>query len=209
MSNGLLSSITFGAFLAYSPRGQSSVSVQSRVVRDAIKYGNEEMLRRVIERLASEPVLERMFGPDVTLVPCPRSAPLVRPDAFWPGRLIAQAMVSRGIAKDVLTILQRIRAVPKSTFHPGERPTAQLHYETIAVEPLLLPPTRIVLVDDFVTKGNMLLAAVSRVQEACPCAAVSGFGLVRTLGLQPDIERIVDPCVGTISLLGDEGKRDP
>jgi len=68
-----------------------------------------------------------------------------------------------------------------------------------------LQPQKVLLVDDIVTKGCTLLACSSRVQEAFPDAEIPAFamlrtmGLVRTMGLGPDIERIVDPCVGLIT----------
>jgi len=65
------------------------------------------------------------------------------------------------------------------------------------------------LVDDVVTKGATLLGAASRLQETYPQAKVFAFALVRTLGFVDDIERIVEPAVGTISLRGDEAVREP
>jgi hypothetical protein len=73
----------------------------------------------------------------------------------------------------------------------------------------LVAGERITVVDDFVTKGNTLLAGASRVAEAFPRATVKAFALIRTLGLQPEIVAIVEPCVGGIRLSGDEAQRTP
>ncbi len=67
----------------------------------------------------------------------------------------------------------------------------------------------ITLVDDFVTKGNTLLGAASRVAEAYPEIRVSAFALVRTMGLQPEVANIVEPCVGVIRLRGNGADRSP
>jgi adenine/guanine phosphoribosyltransferase-like PRPP-binding protein len=76
--------------------------------------------------------------------------------------------------------------------------------------PTLPPPGRILVVDDFVTKGATLLAAVSLVQAVFPESEVRGFALVRTMGRVPDVERIVHPCEGTIRLLpGGDVLREP
>ena len=63
----------------------------------------------------------------------------------------------------------------------------------------LTAPERIVLIDDVVTKGATLLAGASLVRDAFPGVQVDCFALVRTLGLQPEVDQIVDPVVGTIT----------
>ena len=68
---------------------------------------------------------------------------------------------------------------------------------------------RITIVDDVVTKGATLLAAASLVAEAYPDAEVRAFALIRTMGLVPEIDKIVDPVVGTIKLIGSEADRKP
>lgn len=79
----------------------------------------------------------------------------------------------------------------------------------MAVERSLLRPKRITVVDDVITKGATMLAATSRVQEEFAEAEVRGFALLRTMGLVGEIERIVDPCRGTIRRVGGEVLRDP
>jgi adenine/guanine phosphoribosyltransferase-like PRPP-binding protein len=59
-------------------------------------------------------------------------------------------------------------------------------------------PERITIVDDVVTKGATLLAAASLLADVFPDAEILAFALVRTTGLIPNVERIVDPVVGTI-----------
>ena len=50
----LLSEVRFGAFLQYSPRGESEISRRSRRWRDAIKTDTPGSLRRVAGRLAED-----------------------------------------------------------------------------------------------------------------------------------------------------------
>jgi orotate phosphoribosyltransferase-like protein len=68
---------------------------------------------------------------------------------------------------------------------------------------------RIVIVDDVITKGSTALAAASRLAEIYPDADMKVFALVRTKGLVPDIDRILDPTTGIVRLVGDEGDRQP
>ena len=49
-----------------------------------------------------------------------------------------------------------------------------------------------------------MLGAASRLAETYPRATILGFALVRTLGFVDDIDRIVEPAVGTITFRGDE-----
>jgi adenine/guanine phosphoribosyltransferase-like PRPP-binding protein len=210
----LLSEVRFGSYLVYSPRGTSEVSRRSRRFRDSIKAGDEEAIRTLVAHLAArfdETELDQVLGPDVTLIPVPRSSLLVE-GGLWPARRIADALVSAGLAKQVIPALARTVAVPKSAFVkvPGERPNARRHYETMAAAVDLTATARIALVDDVVTKGNTSLGGASRIVEAFPDAEVSVFALLRTKGLQPEIEAIVEPCVGRIyQRYLDEADREP
>jgi hypothetical protein len=208
----LLSEIVFGSYLTYSPRGTSAVSIISRKVRDDVKSGRDRTLQLAIKGLLKnfeETGLGAVLGPDVILVPVPGSALQVE-GGFWGPKWIAEGLVSAGLGREVLPCLVRRTPVPKSAFQaPGERPDAQRHFDTIEVSELPLVGERITLVDDFVTKGNTLLGAASRLATVLSSARPAAFALVRTMGLQPDVERIVDPCVGTIRRFGSSADRQP
>lgn len=214
MASPLLSELRFGSYLVYSPRGISDVSQKSRSLRNAVKAGHEPTLRNIIAHLATNFAssgLGAIIGPDVTLVPCPRSSPLVEKGALWPGRLIAEELVRIGLARQVILSLEREVAVPKSAFQAqGSRPNALKHYETIRATADLAATARITLVDDFVTKGNTLLGAASRLAEVYPRATLAAFAAVRTKGRQPEVEGLVEPCVGRVSeRCPGEADRDP
>lgn len=207
MASQLLSSLPFGSYLVYSPRGTSDVSKRSRQIRDRIKAGDKDLLRQIAERLASEfdaSGLGAVLGSEVALVPAPRSSPLLE-GALWPPRLVAEALVAVGLGRLVVPCLERTEAVPKSAYaKPGERPNARRHYETMRVNAELIPATRMTLVDDFLTKGNTLLGAATRLKEAYPSTQIAAFGLVRTKGRQLEIEKVIDLCVGEVIRIGDD-----
>lgn len=162
-----------------------------------------------LSELAATPPYGPFFGNDVTVVPAPRSAPHVT-GGLWPGHVIASSLVRSRLAREVLPLVRRIRAVPKSAFAaPGERPTLETHYNSIEADTQLIAPTRILLVDDVVTRGRTLLACARRLHYSYPEAEIRCFALVRTRGLQPDIERILDPCVGRIFWDGADVDREP
>jgi len=209
----LLSEVEFGTFLVYSPRGKSETSKKSRKNRDNVKQDKPGFLKTAVDRLKdvlSSAGLEEFLGPQVTLVPAPRSAPLVGKDALWPGLRICEELVKCGLGKEILPCLSRTKKVAKSAFAaPGERAGVQEHLESMEVERLLVAPVAITVVDDFVTKGATLLAAATLVKDAFPSSAVRVFALVRTMGLIPDVERTVEPCKGRIWLEGSEVRREP
>ena len=212
MASPLLSELAFGSLLVYSPRGTSETSRRSREYRDRFKAGDQALVESAVARLSecfADSGLDAVLEPDVALVPAPRSGLLLE-GALWPARIIADALARAGFGATVVPLLRRTEAVPKSAFQPpGERPNALRHYQTMAVEPELVAMRRITVVDDFVTKGNTLLGGASRLVEAIPNAEIRAFALVRTLGLQPEIERVLDPRVGRIRAVAFEADREP
>ena len=77
------------------------------------------------------------------------------------------------------------------------------------IEPSSTPPETIILVDDVVTKGRTLLAAASRLHEAFPRTRIRAFALVRTMGLIPEVPRLLDPCKGEIRWEAGDARRRP
>ena len=67
----------------------------------------------------------------------------------------------------------------------------------------------VVLIDDVVTKGRTLLAAATRLQEAFPEADIRAFALLRTQGLIPGVQRLLDPCKGEIRWKAGDAHRNP
>lgn len=186
------------------------MSIRSRRVRDAVKNWQVDMVDRIITSLAESfegTQLSAVLGPDVVLVPVPRSAPLVS-GGLWPSENLCSALIAAGLARDMVPALVRREAVPKSAFaSPGERPNAQRHYETIDVGAVLTNADRVTVVDDFITKGNTMLGAASRLVNQLPNADLSGFALVRTRGLVTEIDEILDPIVGRIARIGGSANR--
>lgn len=100
--------------------------------------------------------------------------------------------------------------MPKSAFaSPGMRASALRHLESMRIDRVLFRPNSVTVVDDFITKGATALAAASLVKDAFPEAQVRVFALVRTMGLVPNVDRCVEPCVGRISLQGTDAWREP
>lgn len=212
MASSWPSEVSFASLLVYSPSGVSDESKKSRRICYGLKQGDAALLARAVSLLKAavdEGRLPGFFGPDVGLVPAPGSAPQVG-GGLWTPELFAKRFVEAGLGKAVYPYLTRSVAVPKSAYAaPGERPSPERHYETINVHGELIAPTRLLVVDDVITRGRTLLACVRRLQEALPACEVRCFGLIRTKGLQPEVDRIVDPCTGRIFWTGSDADREP
>jgi len=133
---------------------------------------------------------------------------------LWPAKEICNALVSHGLAMRNAPILNRVKAVPKSsTAAPGHRPTPADHIKTIETashqELGFKEITRITLVDDLITKGSTSIAAATHLKHNFPNAEVQVFALIRTNGLKPEIDKIMEPIIGTVSLHGSDANRHP
>lgn len=72
------SEIPFASLLVYSVSGSSERSRASRIrVRDPLKRGERATLERVAQRVEEHlDAFPGFFGPDVGLMPMPRSSPI-------------------------------------------------------------------------------------------------------------------------------------
>jgi hypothetical protein len=194
--------LEFASCYAYSPRGTTEPSLQSKQLCYRIKAGDAEAIRLAAERvraLHESGAFPGYFGTDVTLVAVPGRAPLA-PGAVSRTERICDALLACGLAKDVVMLLERVEPVQKSAYAaPVERPSALEHHATIAVARTLLVPTRVLLVDDVVTRGATLLGAASRLKDAFPECEERGFALVRTESFD-EVTEVRDPRVGIIDV---------
>jgi len=216
----LLSSLPFASFLSYTPRAEDRVQENSRELtyalkRDRIRPGSPPQLTTVyLARGLAGSIqgtgLEDILGPEVLLVPMPSSSKPV-PGGLWIPQRLADALVGVGLGESTHPLLKRIRTIPKSASSgPGQRPTAQLHYETLeARRRLLAPDTRIVLVDDVITSGATMLGAASVLAEEYPFSDIKAFAMVRTISNASDFSAIILPCIGKITRRGDFTHREP
>jgi hypothetical protein len=165
-----------------------------------------------------------IFGARVVLVPVPGSA--CARGASWVGERLAWCLKEVGLAAEVWPVLQRRYAVRKSAFAPaGERPSVLEHYASFAIErarsvhssigPGALASERrgeqlrLTLVDDVITRGRTLLAAAERLREAYPGAQIRAFALLRTLGRDEALGRLLDPWEGEVRWVRGDARRVP
>lgn len=135
----MLSSLQFGSFLIYAPRGRTEAAGKAkRFVKLFLKQdlylpgsrytASQFVARRMSEELASEAELRDILTPEAILVPVPRSAPLTK-NGLWPSLRIAEALLQQGFGSRVEDILERVTPVTRSAsgFSASERPAPELH----------------------------------------------------------------------------------
>lgn len=216
-SSKLPSEVPFASFFVYSPRrveGEGEAGEKSRRLVRSIK--NEARAIAVRWKLAEyvrahldEELRHRFLGSESTLVPIPGHAPLKDQAARWPARELCDEFVKAGLGGQWLPLLTRTERVNKAAFSaPEDRPTAARHLETLRCEAQIGVTESITLVDDVITRGSTMLAAIAALQAAYPNIRVQGFALIRTLS-DVAVQEVTGPVSGVIHLAGGETYRRP
>jgi hypothetical protein len=68
---------------------------------------------------------------------------------------------------------------------------------------------QLILIDDVVTKGRPLPAAAARLRQTFPGCRIRAFALLRTMGLVPDVDRLLSHCIGEIRWKAGDARRCP
>lgn len=144
--------------------------------------------------------LHPFLGKDCTLVPIPRSSKLVE-GGLWPSKAIADFLFINGFGKEVSTLLFREKTIQKSAVNSSSehRTTVQTHYDTIKVQPGLIIPTKITLIDDFITQGRTSYACAQRLHDVYPDAEIRVFAILRTMTFYTNLENFIDISTGTVT----------
>ncbi len=163
-------------------------------------HASRLIARRMREMASELPMMTDFWNPDVTLVPVPRSG-LQRAGSLWPSLLIATGLADEGFGGTAVPMLERATAIQKAAWAArGSRPCYVENMASSRVNLALTPPAKETLVDDVMTKGVALLSAAHALATAYPNTQIRGFAAVRTMGLQSDVDALLDPCVGTIRM---------
>lgn len=205
-------SLSFASCYVYSPRASGAMAQGSRLLCSRVKTGDPTWIPRyarcVHEASCRDAQLAALFSGGAVLVPVPGSRACGC--APWSAQRLAFALSAIGLGGGLWTALRRQTAVRKSASCPfGRRPSVREHYESFAIARPLQPVTRIVLVDDVITKGRTLLAAAARLQTELPHADIRAFALIRTVGFVPRMERVLELCHGVVRWAGDDARREP
>lgn len=214
----LLSELEFGSYLTYSPRGKSDLAKRSKNIMISLKsersignppkFMSEFVIDRIKESLDQMP-FKHFFNENVSLVPVPKSS-LMQPNELWVSEKIAKAL-SKQTFGEFYPCLKRIKPVQKAAYAvpSSKRPKAIEHYNSIGCQQLVHRPKEIVLIDDIITRGSTLLGCASKVKEIFPDVPIRAFAVIRTISDPDDLIKIEYPCVGIITLSGNDTIRKP
>ncbi|MCE2505204.1 MAG: hypothetical protein J4F36_01750 [Nitrosopumilaceae archaeon] len=211
-----VSKVDFSSLLTYTPRGKDEEHFRSRsVMRDlkndvVLPSGNlmSTSIANMIKRQLDRYPFSDYFNENTLLVPTPKSTKQQK-DELWVPQRIVLAMANNGLGK-MRECLSREIALPRSsTSLASDRPKAKRHYESMKVKELLDAPREIVLVDYVITRGATTLGAVNRLADAFPNAKIRVFAAMRTISNPDEFSEIIQPCIGTITLLNENTWREP
>ena len=211
-----ISEVKFGSLLTYTPRGDLTEHYESRTVMRNLKNdvvlqsGNlmsEDIARIILRELKNYPFSD-YFNENTILIPTPKSS-LPQKDDLWVPQRITSVFANNGLGKNEECLIRETPLPRSSKVSAPNRPKAFQHYDSMRVRELLFNPKEIVLVDDVITRGATVLGAVNRLAEIFPKALIRVFAVMRTISNSDDFSKIVDPCTGTISLVGENTFREP
>ena len=215
------SEIVFGSFLTYTPRGISKEAKYSQTITYKIKQnglfntGSEiipiaEYYAKLIKEKITELSFTKFFSKETILVPASKHAPLESNSSIWVPKLFADELINASLGRDIGLYLERIYPIKQSSkVIAKERPKAIDHYNSIKVIKPINEPNEILVIDDVITRGATLLGTINKLTDAFPNAKINGFALVRTISNAHDFNKIEDPCIGTVTLRGDQTSRRP
>ncbi len=215
-----VTSVDFGSFLCYTPRGTSAEIDRAREVMKIIKEDSflenpqipmSEWIAREVQKRKADLPFASFFQENTILVPVPSSS-LMQPNSLWVPHNIATALVKRGMGKEVVALLARKTPVRKAAWSkPSERPKVKEHIASMIVQQQIsVPPDQILLVDDIITRGATLLGAANRLADALPSARIRAFAAMATISDSSDFESLFKPLLGTVQyrpLKGDTIRR--
>ena len=202
-----LSAISCASWLVYATRATDESAKRAKslildVKTDRIHpLANVPVVRLMIEHAASrlDDIARAVFSGHPMLVPVPGSS-LTKPHTVWPSRRVCEELVRQGLGQDVLPIVARTTAVPKSA-GSATRPPLDQHIESLTVQARLSPPSRLLLVDDVVTSGTTMMACAIKLAQVFPGVPMSGFALARVQSTG-DPGRVFAPLVERVTING-------
>ncbi len=212
-----ITNIEFGSLLTYSPRGSTDEEARSRTFMATLKSDGclekekipmTEYIAQGIKNNLEKLPFAHFFKVNPILIPTPSSSH-TKPNTLWVPQRLAIALVNNGLGKKVSSCLERTKPLRKShTSSSKDRPKAQEHYDTMAVQKELSEPDEILLIDDLITRGSTFVGAAIRLRDAFPNANIRAFAGIKTISKSENFKKIYHPCIGEINFNGENSFND-
>jgi len=220
MSHDLkLCKLEFGSLFSYTPNPQSESQKNAKNIALDIKYYRyvedkgrpviiSEYISNYIKKELGNLPFRHFFDDNPILVPVPNSSKRQK-DTLWVPQRLATALYESGFGIGVAEMLNRKFAIRKAAWSPGNRPKAWDHHQSLEIHETLSPPRHFLLIDDVVTQGATLLGAANKLYETYPGVDIQALTAMRTMSDPNEFKELLDPCVGSITLHGEETRRVP
>ena len=157
--------------------------------------GTASMAEFVAKWCADNNLFPGFFSKETILVPAP-SSDSTRHCTRWIPKMLADALVSRGLGRVVVPCLKRVKSI-RSAHLSMDRPTLKEQYDSMGVVGGFGNPSEILLVDDIVTTGTTFMGAYRRIAEKYPDASIRAFAAMRTR-FAKCFREYIDPCCEVI-----------
>lgn len=211
-----ISEVEFGSLLTYTPRGKLTEHFRSRTVMRNLKNDGvlqsgilmSSTIAQSIKREFRNYPFSDYFNENTILIPTPKSS-LPQKDDLWVPQRITSALTNSNLGRNEECLYRSIALPRSSTSLASDRPKAFQHYNSMEVKELLFDPKEIVLIDDVITRGATALGAVNKLADAFPNARIRVFAVMRTISNADEFSEIIQPCIGTIRLSGENTFREP
>jgi len=172
---------------------------QEKSIGDPPVVFSKYIAKKIKDQLQTLP-FNTFFEKSVFLVPVPGSSLMKRGD-LWVPQNLTTSFQEQGLGTS-FPCLERTKKVAKSAFcKSDERPKPEDHYTSIQFKGLMKHthnPSKIVLVDDIITRGSTILGCINILKDVYPNADIVGFAVMRTISELHLFHDIEDPCVGTV-----------
>jgi hypothetical protein len=205
------SDVPFFALLQYSTKPQTPTTTFFRRCAIAVKGMHSikgvpavpQAVKRLQTQIASgNKAMCECFTPGCVVVPIPSSTILTDKQVTAP-MLLCKEMVKQGVAAEVAPLLRRTKTIPKAHLSKsGDRTTFDTKVDSLAVDhqPVLSGKgDTFVLVDDVITTGCTMLAALAVLQNTYPQAQIRCFAMLRAVSYQEQVTTMIFPVKGLLT----------
>jgi hypothetical protein len=147
---------------------------------------------------------KHFFGPEVTLVPVPKSS---FTKELWVPHNLAKELETQGLGKVKTCVKRAISIKKQSTSKEKRKPS--IHVKSLELNHFEEVSDEILLIDDIITSGSTVMGVAIKLKEAYPDKNIRVFAVLRTTDKREVCKNLIFPLKGKIILNGDSTKRIP